>query len=85
VGGVNVIDLLNYGVGTTIALVLTFFVIRIMNKLVNDQSRMIGQVSSTLKDIAGTMLVIQDNIKDLQLGQEKLWQEIRHLQRRDKK
>lgn len=48
-------------------------------EIVGKQSGMIGRMADTLKDVAGTLLVIQDNIKDLQQGQDHLWNEVRNL------
>lgn len=95
-GGANMLDsldifkLLNYGTGTAIAIVLVFFVIKVLLNLVSSlldnqkeivgkQSNMIKGMADTLKDVAGTLLVIQDNIKDLQQGQDHLWKEVRNL------
>jgi predicted PurR-regulated permease PerM len=80
----NIIELLNYGVGTAIAIVLLISVIGIMNKLVNHQTTVIQKMSNTLEKIANTMAVIQDNVKDLQSSQDNLWREFRNIQRGDK-
>lgn len=88
--------LLNYGTGTAIALILVFFVIKVLlslvtsmmqsqQEIVSRQTGMMEKMSATLKDVAGTLLVIQDNIKDLQEGQNDLWNEVRHLKKGGKK
>jgi hypothetical protein len=86
----DIYKLLNYGTGTAIAVVLVFFVIKTLSFVVNSvmtnqkemlekQSEMTRGMADTLKDVAGTLLVIQDNIKDLQVGQDALWSEFRKL------
>jgi hypothetical protein len=86
----DIFKLLNYGTGTAIAVVLVFFVIKTLSFVVNTvmanqkemiekQSEMTRGMADTLKDVAGTLLVIQDNIKDLQVGQDALWSEFRKL------
>jgi predicted PurR-regulated permease PerM len=86
----DIFKLLNYGTGTAIAIVLVFFVIKVLlnlvrslldnqREIVGNQSNMIKGMADTLKDVAGTLLVIQDNIKDLQQGQDHLWKEVRNL------
>ncbi|MGG1219408.1 hypothetical protein ABE236_18380 [Priestia endophytica] len=92
----DIYKLLNYGTGTAIALVLVFFVIKTLTYIVNiimdnqkeitgKQSSMMQEMGNTLKDVAGTLLVIQDNIKDLQEGQNDLWKEVRHLKKGGRK
>lgn len=83
---IDILELLNYGTGTAISVILVLLLVWVMFKLVNNQSSMIEKMSITLKDIAASMLVIQDNIKDLQdsikyleQGQDKLWKEIKFL------
>jgi hypothetical protein len=91
----DLFKLLNYGTGTAIAIVLVFFVVKVLLNLVTNlmenqkeivgkQSGMIKEMGDTLKDVAGTLLVIQDNIKDLQEGQNALWSEVKFLKRSEK-
>lgn len=90
--GLDVFKLLNYGTGTAIAIVLVFFVVKVLLSLVGNlmenqkeiverQSGMMQEMSDTLKDVAGALFVIQDNIKDLQDGQDHLWSEVKDLRR----
>lgn len=79
--GIDIFQLLNYGTGTAIAVVLVFFIIRTMTTMVNNQTTMIQDMAKTLKEVSSTLKVIQDNIKDLQTGQTALWNEVRNLKR----
>lgn len=81
-------ELLNYGIATTFAVLLLFFIIKtfsgILDRVVHDQSVMMHKMAETLNEVASTLKVIQDNIKDLQTGQSALWSEIRNLKRRER-
>lgn len=81
----DVLDLLNHGTGTAIAVLLVFFIARAMNQMVHNQTTMIQDMAKTLKEVSTTLKLIEDNIKDLQTGQNALWNEVRNLKRGDKR
>lgn len=77
--GVKITELLNYGLGTAMTVMLVVALIYFMNKLVNGLGHMVKEQGITLKDIANTLSNVQSEIKELREGQESLWGEVKTL------
>lgn len=77
--GVKITELLNYGLGTAMTVLLVIALVYFMNKLVNGLGHMVKEQGITLKDIANTLSNVQVEIKELREGQESLWGEVKTL------
>lgn len=77
--GIKITELLNYGLGSAMTVLLVLAMIYFMNKLVNGLGQMIKEQGITLKDIANTLSNVQVEIKELREGQESLWGEVKTL------
>ncbi|WLR49599.1 hypothetical protein LC065_20040 (plasmid) [Halobacillus litoralis] len=76
----NIQELLDYGLGTAMTVVLVVAMIYFMNKLVNGLGSMVREQGVTLKEVADTLSSVQAEIKELRSGQQNLWQAVRNLE-----